>query len=134
MGHFKKVCHNKRSRTINKIELEMSQEYSKGTIEMVSIDSVCINKNQSLLTVELKTHAGNNKIIVPYKIDTGSKGNIMPWQIFKRLFKNVTEAELKKTIKRHIKLKTYNKRVITQLGTCMVTIDFNNNKKRCEFL
>ena len=50
-------------------------------------------------------HAGNNEIIVTYKIDTGSKGNIMPWQIFKRLFKNVTKAKLKKTVKRHIKLK-----------------------------
>ena len=57
----------------------------------------------------------------------------MPWQILKRLFKNVTEAELKKTIKRYIKLKIYNKTLITQLGTCMVTIDFKDNKKRCEF-
>ena len=39
MRHFKKVCHSKRSRAINKIELEMSQEYSEGKIETVSIDS-----------------------------------------------------------------------------------------------
>ena len=47
-----------------RIELEMSQEYSKGKIEMVSIDFVHMNKNWSLLTVELETCAGNNKIIV----------------------------------------------------------------------
>ena len=64
-----------------------------------------MNKNQSLLTAELELCAGNNKIIVSYKIDTQSKGNIMPWQIFKRLFKNITEAKLKKTIKKHIKIK-----------------------------
>ena len=45
-------------------ELEMSQEYSKGEIEIVSIDSVHMNKNWSLLMVVLETHA-SNKIIVP---------------------------------------------------------------------
>ena len=57
-----------------------------------------MNKNQSLLMVELETHAGDNKIIIPYKIDTGSKGNIMLWHIFQRLFKKITEDELKKII------------------------------------
>ena len=58
-----------------------------------------MNRYQSLLIAELKKCAENNKIIVLYNIDTGSKGNIMPWHILKRLFKNVTEAKLKKTIK-----------------------------------
>ena len=30
-------------------------------------------------------------------------------------------------------MKTYNKTVITQLGTCMVTINFKDIKKRCVF-
>ena len=77
MGHFKKVCCSKRSRAVNDIELEMSQEYSKGEIETVSIDSVHMNKNWSLLMAELEMCAGNNKIIILYKIDTGSEGNIM---------------------------------------------------------
>ena len=111
----------------------MSEEYSKGEIETVSIDSVHMNKNWSLLAVEIEMHAGDNKIMVPYKIGTGSKGNIMLWHIFKRLFPSVTEAKLKKTIKRHIKLKAYNKIVIAQLGTCAVTINFKDNKKRCDF-
>ena len=38
-----------------------------------------------------------------------------------------------KTVKGHIKLKTYNKTVITQLGTCMVTINFKDIEKRCVF-
>ena len=36
------------------------------------------------------------KLTVPYKIDTGSDGNIMPWYIFKKLFPRVIEAKLKK--------------------------------------
>ena len=90
---------------INEIEQEMCQEYSKGEIEMVSIDSVHMNKNQSMLTTKLETCTGDNKLTVPCKIDTGSDGNIMPWYIFKKLFQRVTEAELIKTIKRHIKIK-----------------------------
>ena len=30
-------------------------------------------------------HAGNNKITILYKIDTGNDDNIMPWYIFKKI-------------------------------------------------
>ena len=78
------------------MEQELSQEHSKGKIEKVSINSVYMNKNQSMLTAELKMYAGNNKLTVPYKMDTWRDGNIMPWYIFKKLFPRVTEAKLKK--------------------------------------
>ena len=97
MGHFKKACHSKSSRMVNELELETSQEYSEGEIETVSIDSVHMNKNKSLLMAKLEMCAVNNIVRIPYKIDMGNEGNIMPWHIFKKLFKNVTEAELKKT-------------------------------------
>ena len=86
-----------------------------------------------MLTTKLDTHAGNNKIAILQKIDTGSDGNIMPWYIFKKLFPRVTEAELEKTVKNHIKLKSYNKTVIAQVGACMVIIKHKDNKKKCEF-
>ena len=57
----------------------------------------------------------------------------MLWYIFKKLFQRVTEAELTKTVKNHIKLKTYNKTVIAQLRMCMVIINYKDNKKKCEF-
>ena len=78
--------------------------------------------------------AGRNTIEIPYKIDTGSEGNIMPLFIFKKLFKNTTEEQLQKSIKSHIRLRTYNETNITQLGMCMVVIKFKNIKKRCAFL
>ena len=93
-----------------------------------------MNKNLSMLTAKLEMCTGDNIVTVPYKIDTGSDGKIMPWYIFKKLFLRVTEAKLKKRkLKKHIKLKTYNKTVITQLGTCMVVIKYKDNKKNCEF-
>ena len=41
--------------------------------------------------------------------------------------------QLKGSIKSNIKLKMYNNTYITQLGTCMVTIEFKNSKKHCVF-
>ena len=38
--------------------------------------------------------AGKNIIEIPYKINMGSEGNIMPSYIFKKLFKNMTEEQL----------------------------------------
>ena len=126
--HFKKVCHSRRERAVNEIEFEMSQD-SEGEIEMVIIDSAHLNKNLSLFTAELEMHSGPNKIVIPYKIDTGSEGNIMLWHIFKKPFKNITEDEPQKTIKGLIKLKSYNKTIMTQLGTCTVTIKFKDIKR-----
>ena len=81
------------------MEQETSQEYSKGKIERVSIDSVHMNKNQSMLMAELEIHAGNNKLTAPYKIDTGSDGNIMPWHIFKNCFQGLQKPKPKRPLK-----------------------------------
>ena len=63
----------------------------------------------------------------------GSEGNIMPLFTFKKLFKDVTEDQLKRSIKGHIRLRMYNKTNMTQLGMCTVVIKFKNIKKRCVF-
>ena len=47
-----------------------------------------------MLSAKLEMHMGDNKLPVPYKIDTGSDGNIMPWYIFEKLFPWVTKAKL----------------------------------------
>ena len=58
MGHFKKVCCSKRNRAINEMEQEMSQEYSKGETETVSIDSVHMNRKWSMLTAKVEVCTG----------------------------------------------------------------------------
>ena len=47
---------------------------------------------------------GKTTTDIPYKIDTGSEGNIMPLYIFKKLFENMPEEQLKCSIKSNIKL------------------------------
>ena len=111
----------------------MNWKYSEDKIKTVSIDSVHLNKTQSLLMAKLEMQVGRNTIIISYKIDMGSEGNIMPLFMLKKPFKNVTEDQLWKSIKSHIGLRIYNKTNITCLGMCTVVIKFKNIKKRCVF-
>ena len=119
---------------MHEVEVKMAQDSQDEEIDTLSIDSVHLNKNWSVITVHLETHAGENTVEVPYKMDTGSEGDIMPLYIFKKLFKNVTVEQHKKSIKNHIRLQTYNKTNITQLGTHAVIIKFKNIKKNIYFL
>ena len=57
---------------------------------------------------------GKTTVEILYKINMGSEGNIMPLYIFKKLFINMTEEHLKRSIKDNTKLKTYNGTHITQ--------------------
>ena len=84
---------------VHEIEGEMVQETQEGKVETVTIDSLHLNKNRSLITAHLETQAGDSIVEVRYKIDMGSEGNIMSLYIFKKLFKNVTEEQLKNPLK-----------------------------------
>ena len=90
---------------MHELEVEEVQEVNEGEVETVSIDSVHLNKNQSLITAKLEMQAGGNTIEIPYKIDTGSEGNIMPLFMFKKLFKNTIKSSCKNPSKSHIRLK-----------------------------
>ena len=133
MGHFKKVCMSKKNCTVYEVEVEVMPEPQEEDIETVSINSIYLNRNRSLITTYLKMQVGKTVTEIPYKIDTGSEGNIMPLYIFKKLFKDMPEEQLRNSIKSNIKLKMYDRTHITQLGTCTVTIKFKNSKKHCVF-
>ena len=71
---------------MNKVEQGTVQDSAGKDIKLVSINSFQFNKNCSILTTRLKTSAGKNNIIVPYKIDLDSYDNIMPAHMFKNCF------------------------------------------------
>ena len=81
------------------MEQEMSQEYREDEIEKVNINSVYMNKNQLMLTAKLDTCAGKNKITIPYKIDMGSEGSIIPWYIFKNCSQGLLKLNSCKPLK-----------------------------------
>ena len=133
MGHYKKVCRSRKEHMVHEIDVKVVQKSQDKQIEIVSIDSVCLNRNQSVITAYLDTFAGKNKVEIPYKIDMGSEGNIMLLYIFKKIFINTMVEQLKRSIKNHIRLYTYNSTSIMQLGTCAVFIKFRNIRKCCVF-
>ena len=90
---------SKRNHAVHEVEIEAAQEPIEEEIETVSINSIYLNKNQSLITAHLKTQVRETATGIPYKIDTGSEGNIMPLHIFKKLFKNTPVEQLKGSIK-----------------------------------
>ena len=84
IGHFRTVCRSRRAQSTNEVEQETAQDSAEeSSIDSVNINSIYINKNCSLLTVNLKTSADSNNVMVPYKVDMGGDGNIMPLYIYK---------------------------------------------------
>ena len=79
---------------MHELEVKEAQEVNEGEIETVSINSTHLNRNWSLITVKLEVQTGGNTVEIPYKIDTGSEGNIMSLFMFKKLFKNTTQEQL----------------------------------------
>ena len=84
---------------MHELQVEMVQDSQDEEIETVSINLIYLNKSQSLITAHLEMQVCKNTVEILYKIDTGSKGNIMPLYIFKKLFKDMIDEQLEKSIK-----------------------------------
>ena len=86
IGHFRVVCIIGTARSVNEVEQQTAQDSAKNSIDSVNINSIHSSTNHSVITVKFKMSAGINNVIVPYKIDTGSDGNIMSLHIYKIYF------------------------------------------------
>ena len=77
IGHFHRVYQSRKSRVINEMGQEDTQENTEDYLETVSINSVCFNKNHSVLTAKIKLiqqyekstpkSIDNDNIIILYK-------------------------------------------------------------------
>ena len=55
IGHFRVICRIRRTQSVNEVEQEASQDSAEeNSIDLVNINSINFNKNQSILTVKLK--------------------------------------------------------------------------------
>ena len=124
----KDVCRSARSSALNIIEKETVHETGPG-IKVVNINSVNFISNYSTVIPNLKTSSNKAMIMVPYKVDMGSDGNIMPFNIFTKLFPSTTTDQLVVT-KDATKLRTYNCTTITQLGKCTEEIENDGKCKK----
>ena len=99
VNHYREFCTSERNRTINNLEQELDQHHEEDHIDMVDINSIIFNSKQSVITSNIKTSSNQVSIIVPYNVDTGSDGDIMPLHLYKRLFPVSTEEQLVATKK-----------------------------------
>ena len=90
-------------------------------------------KLQHLLTdVKLSDNSGASST-VRIKLDTGAFGNLLPFNIYKKIHPQVSIKDLYKTIEKRVCLEAYNKSEIKQLGTCCLTVGHGKNAKLCHF-
>ena len=64
-GHYKKVCRSKRDHAVHELQVEMVQDSQDEEIETVSINSIYLNKNRSLITAHLEMQVGKNTVEIP---------------------------------------------------------------------
>ena len=99
---------------VSVVEKEDIHEKEPG-IKMVNINLITFNSNHSMIVAKLETSSKQATMMGPYKVDTGSSGNIMTLNIFKTIFPSTTEGTLVATYDTTT-LRTYNSTTITQLG------------------
>ena len=92
------MCRSRRAKAMNEVEQEAAYDSAEGNgIDLVNVNSIHLNKNCSVIPANLKMSAGLNNVIVPYKVDIGSNGNIMPLHMYKKLFLKITSGKLAAT-------------------------------------
>ena len=93
---------------MDEVEQEAVQGDASKENELVSIYSIQLNKKHSVLTANLKMSAGQNNLMVPYKIDTGSHGNIMLLHMYNKLLPSITNEQLATTKSKNVLIKQQN--------------------------
>ena len=69
-----------------------------------------------------------------FKVDSGASGNLLPLCLYRKIFPNVTQVELERSIDHRVQLLAYNKKVIKQLGVCYLHVkNSKGHTKLCKF-
>ena len=77
---FKEKCRRSKSNAVHNIDTE-ADHLQEPAIETVNFNSIRFNTNHSAIKVDLKTSSNKGVATMPYKVDMGSDGNIMPLYI-----------------------------------------------------
>ena len=85
-----------------------------------------------LTDVKLSDNSGASST-VRIKLDTGACGNLLPFNIYKKIHPQVSIKGLRKIIDKRVCLEAYNKSEIKQLGTCHLTVGHGKCAKLCHF-
>ena len=72
----------KEATAVHEVEIDMEAESQEEDREIVSINSVYVNKKWSSITAKLQMQVGKMLLEISYKLDIGSEENIMLLYIF----------------------------------------------------
>ena len=68
-----------------------------------------------------------------FKVDSGASDNLFPLCLYRKIFQNVTQTELERSIDHRFQLLAYNKKVIKQLGVCYLHVKNSQVIPNCKF-
>ena len=84
INHFKEVCRSSRKKKLHRINPHQDEDdVDNMNINSININSITFNSRPSVIAANLNTSSSQATSVVPYKVDSGSNGNIMPFHIFK---------------------------------------------------
>ena len=78
-------------------------------IDTVNINLITLNSKWLAITANLKMSSNQVSVVISYKVDKGSDGNMKPLHLYKKLFPRATIEQLAATKIKNIQLKSYNK-------------------------
>ena len=114
-NHFREVCRSKRGNVVHNVEQEPNLNQEEVKIDMVIINSISFNSKCSVITANLKIISNQATITVPYKVDTGSDGNIYALTHIQKMFPRAPKEQLPAMRNTDVNLKTCNRKTtITQ--------------------
>ena len=88
---------------VHEAEIEMAHGPQEEVIDTVSINSVYLNRNQSLITAQVEMEVGKTTLEVPYKIDTGSEGKLFATLYIQTAIQEYAGGTAKRVCKRQHK-------------------------------
>ena len=69
-----------------------------------------------------------------FKVESGASGNLLPLCLYRKIFPNLTQTELERSIDHRVQLLADNKKVIKQLGFCYLHVrNSQGHTKLCKF-
>ena len=104
-----------------------------GQINTVNNDFINSNAKCPDILATLKINSYQNGVNILYKIDIGSKSNILPFCIYKIIFPRSTKKLMSGAESKITKLKAYNNKITRQLGTCFLTFTHKQKQKVCKY-
>ena len=87
INHFREVCRSRRKTAVYNIEQVTDQcDIEEDHIDMAKINSIIFISKCCAIAGNLKMLLNQVGVVISYKVDTGSNGNIMPLYLYKNYF------------------------------------------------